>query len=93
MNIATSRVGPHWRIPWRRDEPDQILVHCRFDQLTGTFRATLKAQARGEEKYLRAKRQNDHDAAAELVNELVSDDIVESLVEASSNARDQAEPS
>lgn len=82
MSESATKVGPHWRIPWRNDEPDTILVHCRFDQLKGTFRASRKDQARGEEKYLKAKRENDHEAAADLVDELASAEIANVLADA-----------
>jgi hypothetical protein len=64
------------------DIPLRILVNARFDELKGTYRKNSKEQARGEEKYNRAKRSYDLQAAVELVDELVRDDIVEELVTA-----------
>lgn len=79
---AQAKIGPHWRIPWRRGEPDQIRVHCRFDQLKGTYRRSAKEAARGEEQYVAAKRHNDHAAAADLVESLVDAGIVDVVVDA-----------
>lgn len=81
MSNNERKIGPHWRIPWRGDEPDEILVHCRFEELKGTFRKSISEQVRGTEKYLRAKRENNHDDAADLVDELLDNDIVEFLID------------
>ncbi len=77
-----QKIGPHWRIPWRSDEPENILVHCRFDQLKGTFRKSGSDQARGTEKYLKAKRENDHEAAADLVEEFFNEGLLNPIIDA-----------
>lgn len=82
MSGESPRVGPHWRIPWRNDEPDTVCVHCRFDALKGTYRANARDAARGEEKYIAAKQQNDHTAAAELVEANVCQTAIEKIVDA-----------
>ena len=77
-----SKIGPHWRIPWRNGEPDAIRIHCRYDVLKRTFRTGVRQAARGQEKYLAAKRNNDQAAAAELVEAYINRAVVEEMVDA-----------
>ncbi|OBY05961.1 hypothetical protein BAE36_17310 [Rhizobium leguminosarum bv. trifolii] len=82
MSNLSAKVGRHHRVEWQAKDPENILVHARFDELKGTYRKSGRDQARGQEKYDRAKKLYDLEAAIELVDELSRHEIVEELVTA-----------
>jgi hypothetical protein len=68
-------------VPWTADDPAEIIVHCRWDELKGTFKRSVKEAARGTEKYDRAKTKFDQDAADELVAECVRESSIDRIVD------------
>lgn len=77
----TAKIGPHQRYPWTADCPKLIFAHCRWDQLKGTYKKSVKEAARGTEIYVRAKKMFDHDAAADLVEKWVSKRAIDKIID------------
>lgn len=77
-----EKLGKHQRHPWTDKDPEHIIVHCRWDQLKGTFRASKREMARGTAIYERAKRQFDQEAAADLVKSLINPSVIDRLIDA-----------
>lgn len=75
-------MGQHKREPWGADEPVDVFVHSRWDQLKGTFRTSAKEAARGTEKYNRAKNDFDEEAAADLVEQCVAQPSLDLIADA-----------
>lgn len=74
-------MGQHKREPWTAG-PENVFVHCRWDQLKGTYKASAKEAARGTEKYERAKLHFDEQAAAELVDSAIRPAAVDAIIDA-----------
>lgn len=77
ITAATQQRGRHPRVAWTAADPQQIFIHCRYDELKGTAKDAPLSQ----DKYLKAKRLNDKVAAADLVEALINDDIVDQIVD------------
>ncbi|MFP9138728.1 phosphoribosyltransferase [Devosia sp. XGJD_8] len=75
-SIAQQR-GRHTRVAWTAADPAQVLIHCRYDQLKGTAKDSPFAH----EKYLKAKRYNDKEAAADIVEALIDDHVVDQIID------------
>jgi len=75
----------HVRCPWPRRGCDCVLVHGRYEMLRGYQPGLPLPQEAVADRYERAKRQNDMEAAADLVDMLydtaVEEAIIDNLVE------------
>lgn len=78
---APAKIGPHYRVPWRPHDPEWVWVHSRLDEVKGTYRRGAKEGAAGTDRYMRAKHEFDMEAAVEIINEGLSADVVDIIID------------
>lgn len=78
---ATGKVGKHGRVPWSASDPREVIVHCRWDELKGTWRQRERDAKKALAIYAAAKLQFDQEAADELVEKWVNEAAIDSLVD------------
>lgn len=78
---GTAKIGKHHRLPWTASDPREVIVHCRWDELKGTWRQRERDARKGFAVYKRAKRHFDQEAADKLVEAWVSDAAIERIVD------------
>jgi len=81
MNVLKNRYGPHRREDWRDKDSDTILVAARLDRAKGTAGGDRGDAGKKQKLYHAAKNECDHDAARELVDRFVGDDIIDQLID------------
>lgn len=82
MNQLKIDVGPHRRSPWGDSDPKTILVAAPYTAVKGTAPGDRGSNKAAAAIYERAKRQNNADAAAQLVAEHFSDRVIDLVVDA-----------
>jgi hypothetical protein len=75
------KVGPHARERWLPSDPKEILIHCRVDQMQGTFGQSERQARIRRDRYERAKRHFDMDAAMEIVAEVSQPQVIDAIVD------------
>ena len=78
----TEKIGKHPREPWTANDPRDVLIHCRWDELKGVWRQTRRDAAKLTAVYTAAKTQFNQDAADELVAKWISEPALDRLVDA-----------
>ncbi|SFZ86669.1 hypothetical protein SAMN02983003_3863 [Devosia enhydra] len=77
-----QKAGKHFRLPWVKADPREVLVHCSWQELKGTYKVSERDAPVKQARYEAAKRRFDHAAAAEIVGELISDAIIDRVIDA-----------
>lgn len=75
------KIGRHYRIPWRRDDPSCIYVFSRYDYLIGNRRSSDEETREAKARYQRAKGAFDMNAAADTVNEVWNGEVIDPLID------------
>lgn len=78
---APKKAGKHHREPWDSGCPAEILVHCRWQQLRGDYKVSAKQAEVNRQRYKRAKSHFDLQAAADIVDELISPATVDRIID------------
>lgn len=72
----------HQRIDWSDNDPAEIFVHTRYDEMKGAFRRSERDATPFLERYERAKKQHDMVAAVDIVENNVNDQALDRVVDA-----------
>lgn len=76
-----DRLAHHFRCPWPREGCECVLVHGRYEMLSGHHPGLARSQTEVAGLYARAKRSNDMPAAAELVDLVYSEEIENAVID------------
>lgn len=76
-----SKMGPHVRMPWRKEDPTLIRIHGLYQQLLGTHKQAERNHRVRRERYNQAKRNYDLQAAFEIVDEVFSDATLDRIID------------
>jgi len=75
------QLGKHFRVPWRHTDPQEILVHCRFDEIKGTYKKDEKQAAALKIEYDKAKLNFDMGSAIDLVKKCIDPKLIDIIID------------
>lgn len=85
MSSSTARekvkMGHHSRAPWSDEDPAFIRIHGLYQQLLGTHKRNSRDHPARRDRYERAKRAYDLEAAFDIVDEIFSNETVERIID------------
>ncbi|WP_417681615.1 hypothetical protein [Roseibium sp.] len=73
--------GPHYRVPWRSIDPKNVIGHTNYLNLLGQYKTAEKEAKVKRDRYDRAKTKFDVDAALEIIDECISDDAIDRVID------------
>ncbi|WP_298841961.1 phosphoribosyltransferase [uncultured Salinicola sp.] len=79
-NLVISQ--PHQREPWPKSGCEYIFVNAKYEILNGKAGGARIPRKELMEKYIAAKRGLDHMAAADVVDAIIREDVVDRIVDA-----------
>lgn len=76
------KIGPHYRAPWTAQDPSSVRVSTKYDVVkSGTPFADRGSGKAARQKYESAKRERNHQAAAEIVDAYATDAWIDNVVD------------
>ena len=76
-----SKVGPHYRVPWRDTDPTAIYINASLNELYGKQGRSEKEAAARFGRYQSAKYNFEMDAAVAIVNEVLKNSVIDKIVD------------